>query len=176
MKRPVKLGIASLKALGSVIVLGAVAHAGLPYLPLIGPPPLRISASKTPKAAVVSIAATPTATGAAAATNRLAVAEAKVFPGLTNSTDGEAAPGFVATTVPFAGPDADRSLEQTFSSSVFPLLTPNLLNLTPQMLATYFYPVRFKTNAAGPTGPFHVDFIPPLPPPDQSSRAEYIVK
>ena len=48
MKRPVNLGIASLKALLMVVVLGTVAHGSLPYLPLIGPPPLRIQTVKAP--------------------------------------------------------------------------------------------------------------------------------
>ena len=62
------------------------------------------------------------------------------------------------------------------STSVFALPTPDLLSITPQMLAAYFRPVQFGTNAAALVGPFHVGFMPPQPVPDKSSRAEYIVK
>ena len=172
MKRPVKLEIASLKALGIVVALGAVAHAGLPYLPLTGPPPLRILASKNPNAAVLKIEAPP-----AAATNVLAALEARTFPGLTNATSsGDTGAGFITAAGSLAGLGAERSLEDTFSASVFALPTPDLLSITPQMLATYFHPVQSGTNLTGVAGPFHVGFMPPLPPPEKSSHAEYIVK
>ena len=87
-------------------------------------------------------------------------------------------PAHFAAAGPLSGGEADQSLDETFSASIFALPTPDLLGLTPQMLATYFRPVRFGTNAAALTGPFHVGFMPPLPPPepDKSSHAEYIVK
>ena len=172
MKRPVKCGIASLKALGIVIALGAVAHAGLPYLPLTGPPPLRMLALKKPDAAVVKIEMPPTA----ASTNLLAAVEAKAFPGTTNATGGDAGTILLAASVPLNGMNGDQTLVESFSTSVFALPTPDLLSITPQMLATYFHPVEFGTNAAGLVGPFHVGFMPPLPAPDKSSHAEYIVK
>src|SRR5258707_277933 len=59
MKRPATSGIYSLKALGAMLALGAMAHAGNPYLPLIGPPPLRILAVKSPAATTVKFQATP---------------------------------------------------------------------------------------------------------------------
>jgi hypothetical protein len=162
-------GTASLKALALILALGVVAHASLPYLPLVGPPPLRLLASKKPHAAVVKIEAL-----AVAASNTVAAVEAKAFPAATNSPGAS----LVADTGPFNGLAADRTLEDTFSASVFALPTPDLLSLTPQMLATYFHPVELGTNFPLATGPFHVSFMPPLPPPEpvKSSRAEYIVK
>ena len=53
--------------------------------------------------------------------------------------------------------------------------TPDLLGITPQMLATYFRPIQLGTNSAVPIMPFQVIFMPPMPP-DKSSHAEYIVK
>jgi hypothetical protein len=166
MKRPVKSGIASLKALGMIVALGAAAHASLPYLPLTGPPGLRLLAMKKPAKTSVKIEAPP------AATNTLADLPAKVLPGLTNATSTVVdinslnVSGMAST---------DRSLEDTFNASVFALPTPDLLGMTPQMLATYFRPVQFGTNNAL-AGPFHVGFMPPLPAPEKSSRAEYILK
>ena len=170
MKRPVKLGIATLKALGIVLALGAAAHASLPYLPLIGPPSLRVQALKSPNAAPIGKIE---ALSAADPAKSLAALEAKIFPGLTNATGGETV---LAGSRPLIGPGADKSLEETFSASVFALPTPDLLSITPQMLATYFRPVQFGTNAAALVGPFHVGFMPPQPQPEKSSRAEYIVK
>jgi hypothetical protein len=72
--------------------------------------------------------------------------------------------------------EADTSLEETYRTSIFALPTPDLLGITPQMLATYFRPVQFGTNSAALVGPFHVGFMPPQPAPEKSSRAEYIVK
>jgi hypothetical protein len=164
MKRPVKSGIASLKALGVILALGAAAHASLPYLPLTGPPGLRLLAMRKPANTGVKIAA--------ATNNPVADLAAKVLPGLTNATS-------TATDISSlngSGPTGtDRSLEDTFNASVFALPTPDLLGMTPQMLATYFRPVQFGTNNAL-AGPFHVGFMPPLPAPEKSSRAEYIVK
>jgi hypothetical protein len=165
MKRPVKLGIASLKALGTILVLGAAAHAGLPYLPLIGPPPLRVQAVKSPRSSVARVEAAP----AAVATNAAVTLTASTLPGTTKVAGGDTFVG------PLSDANADKSLEDTFSASVFALPTPDLLGLTPQMLATYFHPVQFGTNTAL-VGPFHVGFMPPLPAPQKSSRAEYIVK
>jgi hypothetical protein len=165
MKRPVNLGTASLNALAAIVVLGAVAHAGLPYLPLIGPPPLRVQATKSPAAAVVKFEAPL----AVAVTNLPAVA-AKEFPGTTNSTGG-AVP---LAAAPMLNSSTEESVGETISSSVFTLPTPDLMGITPQMLATYFHPVQFGTNAVL-TGPFRVSFLPPLSP-EKSSHAEYIVK
>lgn len=170
MKRPVKSGIATLKALGIVLALGAAAHAGLPYLPLIGPPPLRVQAVNNPAAAVIGKIET---LSAPAPTNSPAALEAKVFPGLTNAAGGDT---ILAGAGPLISPGADQSLGESFSTSVFALPTPDLLSITPQMLATYFRPVQFGTNAAALVGPFHVGFMPPQPVPEKSSRAEYIVK
>jgi hypothetical protein len=165
MKRPVQLGIASLKALGIVVIVGAAAHAGMPYLPLIGPPPLRLLAAKSPGTAVFKIEAP-----VPPVTNSPAVAAAKNFLAETNSAS-VVTPAVVA---PLIGAGAEQSLGETFAGSVFELPTPDLLGLTPQMLATYFHPVQFGTNDAA-TGPFRVSFLPPLPP-DRSSHAEYNVK
>ena len=173
MKRPVKSGIASLKALGIVLALGAVAHASLPYLPLLGPPPMRMLAKKNPQTAVVIKLETPPA---AVSTNSLAVVEVKDFPGTTNATSTDAATTFLTAAEPPIAVAAGNSLEETFSASVFALPTPDLLGITPQMLATYFRPVQFGTNSAALVGPFHVSFMPPMPSPENSSRAEYIVK
>jgi hypothetical protein len=175
MKRPVKLAAASLKALGIVVVLGAVAHAGLPYLPLVGPPPLRLLAMKNPqRAVVIKLEIPPTV----APTNTPGVVEAKVFPGTTNATSTDAVPAYFAASGPLIGGEANQSLEDTFRASIFALPTPDMLSITPQMLATYFRPVQFGTNDGALTGPFHVGFMPPLPlpEPEKSSRAEYIVK
>ena len=167
MKRPVQLGIASLKALATVMALGAVSHAALPYLPLIGPPPMRVLAVKRPVTAVVKFAATPVQI----ATNPPVLAGAPISPGATNLTGGR----LPAAPEPLIGANLDRSAGDGFSASVFALPTPNLLGISPQALAAYFRPVSWGTNSVGPIGLLPVSFVPPLPP-DKSSQAEYIIK
>lgn len=160
MKRPVKLGIASLKTLFAVVVMGAVAHGSLPYLPLIGPPPLRVQAVKRPPDTLVKFIGS-------TVTNLPAV-EAKMAAGSTNVADaGPAKPVLVA-------PESNKSLGDTFSATVFAMPTPNLLGISPEMLATYFRPVQRVTNIV-PVGLLPITFMPPLPP-DKSSHAEYNVK
>ena len=159
-----------MKALGLIIALGAVAHASLPYLAVVGPPPLRMLASRKPHAAVVKLETPATAT-----TNSLTAVEAKAQSAATNATAGDQPAG----AAPFNGLAADRSLEETFSASVFALPTPDLLSITPQMLATYFHPVEIGTNSGPSAGAIRVSFMPPLPPPPEpvkSSHAEYLVK
>ena len=168
MKRPVKLGIASLKALGIVVALGAAAHASLPYLPLIGPPPLRVQAVRSP----VAIAETKVA-DVAVSNNPVAVTQTNKAS-TTNAETSGVADNAVAPAATLAVPSADPTVEDAFTGSVFAMPTPDLLGITPQMLATYFHPVQFGTNAVL-TGPFRVSFLPPLPP-EKSSHADYIIK
>jgi hypothetical protein len=169
MNRLIKPGIASLKALGAFLVLGAVAHGSLPYLPLLGPPPLRIQAVKSPppnNAVVKFVGSTVTNLTAMATT---AAIEAKSTAGSTN-------PAIVSLHQPalIGIPDSDKALGDTFSATVFTLPTPNLLGISPEMLATYFRPVQRGTNVV-PMGLLPITFMPPLPP-DKSSHAEYNVK
>ena len=56
---------------------------------------------------------------------------------------------------------------------IFQLSTPDLMGITPQMLAAYFSPAG--TNAAVAL-PFRVGFVPPVAPPGLSSHSEYNVK
>jgi hypothetical protein len=161
MKRPVQLGIASLKALATVVAFGAAAHAALPYLPLIGPPPLRIQTVKRHAAPVVKFAPT----SALAATNPPAAASA------TNANGT----GSLVTYGPEFGPGTNKSLGGAFSSSVFELPTPDLVGISPQALAAYFRPIAQGTNFVTPIGLMPVSFVPPVPP-DKSSHAEYNVK
>ncbi len=169
MKRPVKLGTASLQALCAFVVLGAVAHAGMPYLPLIGPPPLRLEVLKSPPAApvVMVAAAVPEQTN-------------------TNPSPVVASAGTASWTTNFVGPmpsaaapsvdgSPDKALGDSFTASIFTMPTPDLLGISPQMLATFFRPVLIGTNTTVVAVPFPVSFTPPLPP-DKSSHAEYNVK
>jgi hypothetical protein len=172
MKRLMKLGIASLKALSALVVLGAVAHAGIPYLPQIGPPPLRMAVVKSPPSGVVKLMETP----AVVATNPPSIADARNSSSDTNAVNLTALP---MSPTPFVIETPDQTLGDTFAASVFPLPTPDLLGISPGMLASYFHPVQGGTNFSGP---LRVIFMPPMPPllpplvPDTSSHAEYILK
>jgi hypothetical protein len=101
------------------------------------------------------------------ATNNLAtVAATKDAAVVTNGTN---------LTPTVSAPTDDQVLGDAFSASVFSLPAPDLLGISPDMLATYFRPVRTGTNSAELIGPFHVSFTPPVAP-DRSSHAQYIVK
>jgi hypothetical protein len=173
MKRPVNLGNAWLKMLVAVVALGAAAHASMPYLPLLGPPPLRIQVVQTPAtAAVVEFQATPSVT----ATNRDVAVAGTLSPGTTNTNRAS-----VSVTPALIGPGtgADLPVGDPANTSIFGLPTPDMLGITPQALAAYFRPIRFGTNAPAPLGSLPLVFVPPLPPDnahDKSSHAEYIVK
>jgi len=165
--KPVKFGFASLKALGVFVAFGVAAHAAMPYLPLIGPAPMRVQTPAKSSLAVIQFGNRIPA----AATNLPVALETKetkssVKPAGTNNNLEpviSAAPS-PAVTVP--ADDASVALPPT---PVFALPTPDLFGVTPQMLATYFNPVPFGTNA------FQVTFLPPLPP-GKSSHAEYQLK
>jgi hypothetical protein len=158
MKRPVNLGTASLKALGIVVTLGAAAHASLPYLPQIGPPPLRVQTVRSPASPVVQFLAFATAATNATAAAHQGTGPAAIFTGPVN----------LAGTPENAGTGA-------FPMPMYALPTPDLVGITPQMLAAYFRPIQIGTNGLPMDSEYRVDFMPPLPP-DHSSHAEYKVK
>lgn len=153
-----------------MVALGIAAHAAVPYLPMIGPPALRVQVIKSPATGVVKYEGTKA--NSILATN-LAAAGSKEAPAAGNDSTNLAAGG----RAPGSGSaeDGDRPLSDTFSSTIFALPTPDLLGINPQMLAAYLLPVQYGTNTARPEGMLPLSFIPPLPP-DKSSRAEYNVK
>ncbi|HEX9046731.1 MAG TPA: hypothetical protein VF988_06875 [Verrucomicrobiae bacterium] len=173
MKQPVKSAVVPLKILALVMALAVVAQAGLPYLPQVGPPPLRLQPAAGSNTAAFKLAWAATSTAkAGTATNTavfIGVAATNGFPSLTNSMGGQTAiVAVVATNSP------SESASEMFTGSIFALPTPDLLAITPQMLATYFHPVQFGANL-GVAVPLPVSFLPPLPVA-KSSRAEYILK
>lgn len=158
-----------MRALVGVIAIGVVAHAGLPYLPLTGPPPVRLFVVPPPS----STASFQLENTGAADSNSIPM------PGKTIAGTNAAA-GLTATNPvlfgPLIGPGADNPANEVFGAPIFQLPTPDLLSVTPQMLAAYFGPVTRGTNTATFVGPFPVSFMPPLAEPDKSSHAEYQVK
>ena len=171
--------MASLKSLATFVALGAVAHAAVPYLPLIGPPPMRVQVIKSPATAMVKFLATSTVPN----TNTAGLTESAAIVVPTNTAHSSVSTGsplqISAASAPAIFPSVPESvMGDTFSGTVFAMPTPDLLGISPQMLATYFHPVQIGTNPLLVAAPFHVTFIPPLPPPaeDHSSHAEYIVK
>jgi len=174
MYRPLTSRTASLKALSIVVALGAVAHAAMPYLPLIGPPPMRVQKIKSPAIAAVKFQEIKHPD--LAATNPPLASGSKTFPADTNAINAaNTVIPWIAGLLTGASQEADKPLGDTFTASVFELPTPDLLGISPQMLATYFRPVKSGTNSAALMGMFPLSFVPPLPP-DKSSHAEYIVK
>ncbi|MGA2246156.1 MAG: hypothetical protein ABSH48_14255 [Verrucomicrobiota bacterium] len=159
-----------LATLAIVVALGAATHAAMPYLPLIGPPALRLQKVNSPAAGVVQFQASPVSP--LSATNPLT---AMASQGLlqTGAATNDAAALAAIQSPP--GEGTEGSLSDTFAAPILEMPTPDLLGISPQMLATYFLPVSHGTNSAALTGTFPLSFMPPLPP-DKSSKAEYIVK
>lgn len=160
--------IGLVKALVLAVVLATAARAGLAYLPLTGPPQLRVLAVKTFQPVSAPIYETTAAHSETNNLSPLAIAAAN-----TNH----------AASVITAAPDnlppivmsTDAALDSVLGTPIFALTTPDLMGITPQMLATYFHPVGLGTNGVEVVAPFRVGFVPPLLP-EKSSHAEYIVK
>jgi hypothetical protein len=72
------------------------------------------------------------------------------------------------------GADNALQIPGTTAAPIMQLSTPDLMGITPEMLATYFHPNAAGTNAVAVPVPFRVGFVPPLAPP--SSHSEYNLK
>lgn len=150
-----------LQAFILAVSVASVARAGFSYLPLTGPPALRILAVRTPKTVPVAILApTPVAlvTNADDCTNVAAVAN-------------DAGPLLPPVNLGAANP-----VDSAPGTPGFVLPAQDMLGMTPEMVAAYFQPVAVGTNGVALPVQFRVGFIPPLADPDKSSHAEYIVK
>lgn len=159
-----------LKAFVLAVSVATVARAGLAYLPVTGPLPLRMQAGKSPPLKFETVAGQfPAETKPDTALASL-VSSADTTPLAANSATN------IFPALPPVSLGAGNVLDDTFGAAIFALPMPELMGLTPQMLALYFHPAGNGTNGAALVGPFHVGFIPPLLPSEKSSHAEYIVK
>lgn len=158
-------GAASLRALVGMVMIGIAAHAGLPYLPLAGPPAMRLEPKKIPTAPVVVAT-----TAIKAPTNLPPVL--KTLTMTTNVSEGET--NLPVEIVGMPGGTAD----QTFVTPGFTVTGQGMGSITPQMLATYFRPVTIGTNTGVIGGMLPIGFVPPFTRPEThaDSHAEYIVK
>ncbi len=156
--------IGLVKAFILALVLATAARAGLAYLPLAGPPQLRVLAVPPPQPIPA-----PTIETVAAHNETNNFAPFAIATANTNNAVS------VITAAPDNLPPIVMSQGSVLGAPIFALATPDLMGITPQMLATYFHPVAFGTNGIEVVAPFRVGFIPPLLP-EKSSHAEYIVK
>ena len=167
-------GAASIRALLGMVMIGIAAHAGLPYLPLTGPPPLRVAAAR-PSATAAVIALEKSAAKSSSPnnfTNTPAAAETAALVSTNSASAPEAAQNI--PDAPLVGTTAGPA-DGTVGVPVFNLPEQGLMTITPQMLATYFRPVSFGTNGGVIAGVLPIGFVPPFTRLE-SSRAEYIVK
>lgn len=144
------------RALIGMVLIGIAAHAGLPYLPVYGPPAMRMTAKPPPPPAVVEVKADKIPTNVPPM-----LATVPAMP--TNSFSGETNASAELIAMPRMPGDEN-----------FPLNAQGMVAITPQVLAAYFRPVTFGTNSGVITGGEPLGFVPPFTHPD--SRAEYIVK
>jgi len=150
----------------AALAASCVVAAGGPYLPNLGPIPLRFAVKTAPPAAASPVASPDsTAIGNSDASSTAATHETA----LTTATN------VVADVSMVENPAADsNSVSKTPVSYVF---APPVIGLTPQVLTEYFQPVAGRTN--GPTAvfvPVDVSFTPPVPKAETSSRATYKIQ
>ncbi len=162
---------ASMRALIGVIMIGMVAHAGLPYLPLNGPPTMRIAAAKKPDVAPIIALEKERAK---AFSNSAAAIE---MPSLAATKPDSSMPETNAMSPALLQPSASFT-DVSISAPVFNLTEQGMQTITPQMLAAYFRPLNVGTNGGVISGVLPMGFIPPFTRPEAhpDSRAEYIVK
>ncbi|HEV2693239.1 MAG TPA: hypothetical protein VG347_10125 [Verrucomicrobiae bacterium] len=161
-----------IKAMILAIGMASVARAGIPYLPLTGPPALRVLAVKSTK--TVPAMKTEISTNLAKGDTNCP----DIQPFNTNTT--ETVVGWAGGSGPNLGgplPSLNMGPGSPLDGvSPFAMAPQNTVNMTPQMLATYFQPLVIDTNGAAVTAPFRVGFIPPFAEPDKSSHSQYIIK
>ena len=161
---------ALLKAFIVALGLSAVAHAGLGYLPLAVPPPLRMTPAKNPLTDATSLNLAPDTN----LVGTLSAAEAINLPTNSLATSGET--NSTDDVLPIALGEGNVS-ENPFSPTMLGMAPPDFLNISPQMLTTYFHPVARGTNSANIIAPPPVMFMPPQVQMFQpNSHAEFIVK
>lgn len=153
----------SLRALIGMVMIGIAAHAGLPYLPIAGPPAMRMEPKKIVVPAVVEVAVK-------APTNIPPVLQTLAIP--TNAPVEETNGPVEILGMP------NGATDHTFVSPGFSAAGQGMSGITPQMLATYFRPVTIGTNTGVIGGMLPIGFVPPFTPTEMhaNSRAEYIVK
>jgi len=153
-------------AFTAILVAATMDASGEPYLPALGPVPLRFAVKTTPVVEVPRILKSEPALPASSnAIPPVAISEAS--PGTNNASPA------VAEAPPIENSPADAVTGcKPPESFVF---IPALPGMTAQTLAEYFQPVAGRTNATGtaPLLPRNPSFIPPVPLAEASSRATY---
>jgi hypothetical protein len=169
-----------IKALILGVITATVARAGIAYLPLTGPPALRVLTVTSPKlTSMTAVPAMKIETMTKIATADTNCPEIKAFN--TNTTEtvvssaGGNGPNYTGT-MPAITMGPGNPLDVPGNISGFALTAQSNFGITPEMLATYFQPLAVGTNGVVVAAPFRVGFIPPFAQPDKSSHAEYIVK
>ena len=161
-----------IKALILSIGVASVARAGIAYLPLTGPPALRMLAVKSPKPAPVENIST----AVKVTTTNMPDVNVKSCVD-TNAVELSAHSGTAeATNFMMMASASSDPLMISAGGPVFAPPAQDFTGITPQMLVTYFQPGDNGTNGANANGPFHINFIPPFAEPDKSSHAKYTVK
>jgi hypothetical protein len=149
-------------ALVFAIALGTIAQAATPYLPLVGPPPMRFQVVKSLAKPTVALApATPLIS-----TNQ---SPTDVGPKLLGDNNSAKDPNTGSASA------SDPSSTKRAAPSIFELPTPDLVGISPETLASYFRAISRGTNSPVIIGTFPLSFVPPLPA-EKSSQATYNVK
>jgi hypothetical protein len=168
--------ITLIKAFVLAAGVATIARASLTYLPLTGPAPLRVAMVKTsvqpaePKIAFVTPLPAHDTNSPAAVENCIADTNPVVISSRPSDDESKLPPIVIGADNPLQVPGTSGAN----GASIMQLATPDLMGITPEMLATYFRPNAASTNAVVVPVPFRVGFVPPLAP--ASSHSEYNIK
>lgn len=156
-------GVAFMTALAA----SCTAAAGGPYLPNLGPIPLRFAANTASPAAASPVAPPDSASAGNSDVSSTAATHETALTTATNTV----------ADIPVAeNPATDSS--GAGKAPVSYVFAPPVVGLTPQVLTEYFQPVAGRTNASATAllVPVDVSFTPPVPKAEAASRATYKIQ
>ena len=152
----------------AVVTMAATAE---PYLPALGPVPLRFVVKSAPPLA--DVASIPVSAPVTAETSNTipAVITADVLPAPATNVSATVAG---VPTVEHPPTEATTSVKAPAAYEFIPALP----GMTPQALAEYFQPMPNRTNLSSAVVPLPLtaSFIPPVPQTQLSSRATYKIQ
>lgn len=172
-------GMAFMAAL-AVVTMTATAD---PYLPALGPVPLRfVIKSPPPVAEVASLPAASPADSSIPVSAPVTSESSNTVPAVVTA---EVLPPAATNASPTLAEVEVPKVESRPAEAPTPVKRPEtyefipaLPGMTPQALAEYFQPVPNRTNASGAAValPLTASFIPPVPQTQLSSRATYKIQ
>ena len=162
----------------AVLTMAATAE---PYLPALGPVPLRFIIKPAHPLADVASIPVPSLTDSSIPVSAPVTAETSNTIPAVITADVLPAPATNVSATVAGVPTVERPLTEATTSVKAPAayeFIPALPGMTPQALAEYFQPMPNRTNLSSAVVPLPqtASFIPPVPQTQLSSRATYKIQ